>query len=79
MFELIPLRCLQPGQTAEVGQVVGDPHQIHRLQELGLRQGTMVEMVQAGSPCIIRTSGSKLCFRQGDAIGVLVRPDHARP
>lgn len=74
MFELIPLRCLRSGQTAEVGQLVGDPQQVHRLQELGLRQGTKVEMVQAGSPCIIRTSGTKLCFRQSDAIGVLVRP-----
>jgi len=74
MFELIPLRCLRPGQTAEVGQVVGDPLQVHRLQELGVRQGTMIEMVQAGSPCIIRASGSKLCFRQSEALGVLVRP-----
>ena len=79
MFELIPLRCLRAGQMAEVGQVVGDPQQVHRLHELGLRLGAMIEMVQAGSPCIIRTSGSKLCFRQSDAIGVLVRPDHARP
>jgi Fe2+ transport system protein FeoA len=74
MFELIPLRCLRPGQTGEVGQVVGDPQQVHRLQELGLRQGTRVEMVQAGSPCIIRTAGSKLCFRQSETLGVLVRP-----
>lgn len=88
MFELIPLGCLRSGQTAEVGQLVGDPQQVHRLQELGLRQGTKVEMVQAGSPCIIRMAGTKLCFRQSDAIGVLVRPgfdacrdtpDHVRP
>ena len=74
MFELIPLRCLRVGQTGEVGEVVGDPQQVHRLQELGLRQGTRVEMVQAGSPCIIRTAGSKLCFRHSEALGVLVRP-----
>ena len=30
MFELIPLRCLRSGQTAEVGQLVGDPQQVHR-------------------------------------------------
>jgi len=74
MFELIPLRCLRAGQIGEVDQVVGDPQQVHRLQELGLRQGSKVEMVQAGSPCIIRTSGSKLCFRHSEMLGVLVRP-----
>ena len=74
MFELIPLRCLRPGQAGEVDQVVGDPQQVHRLQELGLRQGARVVMVQSGSPCIIRTSGSKLCFRQSETLGVLVRP-----
>jgi len=30
-------------------------------------------MLQSGSPCIIRTSGSKLCFRPNDAVNVLVR------
>jgi Fe2+ transport system protein FeoA len=74
MFELIPLRCLKSGQTGEVGQVLGDPQQVHRLQELGVRQGITVEMLQSGSPCIIRTSGSKLCFRPSEALHVLVRP-----
>ncbi len=73
MLELIPLDFLQPGQTAEIDQVVGDPSRVHRLQELGLRQGTRVEMVQSGSPCIIRTSGSKLCFRRSETLGVLVK------
>ncbi len=73
MFELIPLRCLKSGQTGEVGQVLGDPQQVHRLQELGLRQGIMVEVLQAGSPCIIRTAGSKLCFRSSEALNVLIR------
>jgi len=53
---------------------MGDPQQVHRLQELGLRQGITIEMLQSGSPCIIRTAGSKLCFRPNDALKVLVRP-----
>jgi len=73
MFELIPLRCLKSGQTGEVDQVVGDPQQVHRLQELGLRQGITIEVLQAGCPCIIRTSGSRLCFRPNVALNVLVR------
>ena len=79
MDDLIPLRCLTPGQTGEVGQLVGDPQQVHRLEELGLRPGTIVEMVRAGSPCIIRLSGHKLCFRHNQSLNVLVRPAALRP
>ena len=74
MDELIPLRLLTPGQRAEVEQLVGDPHQVHRLEELGLRSGAVVEMVRAGSPCIIRLAGHKLCFRHNETLNVLVRP-----
>ena len=72
--DVIPLRLLPPGQTGEVVEIVGDPHQVHRLEELGLRAGMTVEMVQAGSPCIIRLAGHKLCFRHNKRLNVLVRP-----
>ncbi|HND52110.1 MAG TPA: FeoA family protein [Pirellulaceae bacterium] len=70
---LVPLCHLHPGQSAEVGQLMGLPDMVHRLEELGLRTGAHIEMVQSGSPCIIRLSGSKLCFREADACSVLVR------
>jgi ferrous iron transport protein A len=70
---VLPLVQLLPGQTAQVCQLMGLPDQVHRLEELGLRTGTRVEMVQAGSPCIIRLEGSKLCFRENEAFSVLVR------
>lgn len=73
MKDLISLRCLTAGELGEVGQIVGDPHQVHRLEELGLREGTTVEMVRPGSPCIIRLSGHKLCFRPTAGLNVLVR------
>jgi hypothetical protein len=38
-----------------------------------MRAGSVIEMVQAGTPCIVRLSGHKLCFRQGEAFNVLVR------
>ena len=72
--ELIPLRLLPAGQAAEIGQITGDPQHVHRLLELGLRQGKVIEMVQPGSPCIIRLAGQKLCFRPNEALNVLVRP-----
>lgn len=73
MHELIPLQFLAPGQRAEVGQLVGLPADVHRLEELGVRAGSMVEMVQAGSPCIVRLAGNKLCFRDSDGLNILVK------
>lgn len=72
--EPIPLHLLASGQAALIDGVFGQPEQVHRLQELGLRAGVEIEMVQAGSPCIIRVAGSKLCFRDCDLLNVLVRP-----
>ncbi|MGD9722176.1 MAG: ferrous iron transport protein A [Pirellulales bacterium] len=73
MHDLIPLNLLAPGESAEVGHISGLPDDVHRLEELGLRGGAAIEMVQGGSPCIIRLSGQKLCFRADDLVHVLVR------
>lgn len=72
MCDLIPMRYLAVGQVAQIGQLVGQAEQVHRLEELGLRRGTTIEMVQSGSPCIIRVAGSKICFRDCDLVNVLV-------
>lgn len=69
---LIPLKLLPPGRHACIGQLVGKADEVHRLEELGLRAGVTVEMVQSGSPCIIRLNGHKLCFRNSDVLHVLV-------
>jgi ferrous iron transport protein A len=71
---LVPLTLLTVGQTAQVGQVLGRPDQVHRLEELGLRGGVTIEMVQPGSPCIIRLGANKLCFRADELTRVLVLP-----
>ncbi len=74
MHDLIPLNCLLAGQHGEVGMVLGQPAEVHRLEEIGLRGGTNVQMIQPGSPCIIRLAGNKLCFRADELVSVLVRP-----
>ena len=76
--ELIPLQHLRRGQSAEVVQVLGRLEQVHHLQELGLRGGTTVYMVQPGTPCIIKLSGHSLCFRAAELLRVLVRPVRAQ-
>ncbi|MEQ8785857.1 MAG: FeoA domain-containing protein [Pirellulaceae bacterium] len=74
---LIPLKLLAPGQSARISQLVGLPSETQRLEELGLRAGAEIEMVQSGSPCIIRLNGHKLCFRDCDVFQVLVSPGDA--
>lgn len=73
MVDLIPLGSLRAGQRALVEHVLGQADQIHRLEELGIRSGASVEMLQAGSPCIVQLAGNKLCFRGGETMSILVR------
>ena len=75
--DLIPLSQLRSGQTGRIGAVVGKPDDVHRLEELGLRGGAAVEMVQSGSPCIVRLAGHKLCFRADELIRILVTIEEA--
>ena len=77
MHDLLPLHLLTPGRRALIGQLVGRADEVHRLEELGMRVGKQVEMVQSGSPCIIKLDGAKLCFRDNEAVGVLVRTGDA--
>ncbi|MGE3410102.1 MAG: ferrous iron transport protein A [Pirellulales bacterium] len=77
--ELVPLSLLRGGQMARVSQLLGKPDQVHRLEELGLRGGAEIVMLQPGSPCIIRLAGQRLCFRADELTSVLVEllPGHA--
>jgi len=70
----IPLSLLQPGQAGQVDHLTGAADVVKRLQEMGLRPGTKIEMVQAGTPCIVRLGNTKLCFRETEMIHVMVCP-----
>jgi Fe2+ transport system protein FeoA len=70
--ELLPLSLLAAGQSGRVREIVAPRDEAHRLEEMGLRQGALVEIVQPGSPCIIRLEGQTICFRPGEAGHVLV-------
>ncbi len=72
MHDVVPLSALLPGQFAQVHQVVGQTEQVRRLEELGIRAGQNLELLQSGTPCIVRVGGTKLCFRDGEMCSVLV-------
>ncbi|MCA9245648.1 MAG: ferrous iron transport protein A [Planctomycetales bacterium] len=69
----IPLRMLRAGESGQVCQLMGRADQVQRLQELGFVDGTIVEMIRAGAPCILRLGERKLGFRATDLANVLVR------
>jgi len=71
-LELIPLRVLGPGERGRVAQLLGRADQRHRLEELGLRVGVDIEMLQTGSACILRLGNARFCFRDTDECSVLV-------
>ncbi|MBN2022797.1 MAG: ferrous iron transport protein A [Pirellulales bacterium] len=74
MVGFVPLGKLRRGQIAEIHRVHGQPEHVHRLEELGIRAGTRIEVFRPGNPCIVRTAGNKLCLRTGDLVDILVRP-----
>jgi Fe2+ transport system protein FeoA len=71
--DLLPLQFLHSGAVAEIDEVMGDTTDVHRLAELGLRPGATVEILQSGSPCLVRVGASKLALRGDDLLHVLVR------
>ena len=75
MIAPVPLQLLDAGQIAAVTDIVGHRDTVHRLHELGLRRGAEVEMIQPGSPCIVRLEGNRLCLRADELLNVLVRPE----
>ena len=74
MREFLPITLLAAGQVAEVSQLIGPPESIRRFEELGLRTGAHIEIVRAGSPCIIRVGESRLCVREDAQVRILVAP-----
>jgi Fe2+ transport system protein FeoA len=75
MHDLLPLCLLKIGETAVIRHIAGADDHVHRLREMGLHDGTSIEMLQSGSPCIVKIAGHKLCFRDDDVTRVLVEPD----
>jgi len=70
----VPLKHLSVGQSACIHSVTGHPDHVHRLEELGLRTGTKIEMFRPGNPCILRLACGKVCLRTDDRLHVLVKP-----
>ena len=72
MQQVVPLELLSIGERGKVRQIDGDGDLVHRLAEMGFRNGVNVRMVQPGCPCIIAVENHRFSFRGEDAAAVLV-------
>jgi Fe2+ transport system protein FeoA len=70
----MPLDMVRAGEWAEVEEVTGQADWVGRLAELGIRQGSRVQVMQPGTPCLLKVAGCKLCLRGGECSQILVRP-----
>lgn len=71
---LVPLEALQAGEIGRVADLDGPATAVNRLQELGLRVGERVRMIQSGSPHIVHLGETRLCLRPEPDVMVLVEP-----
>jgi Fe2+ transport system protein FeoA len=72
--EFLPLDALRPGCWAAVVDLLGDSAQLQRLEEVGIRPGAHLRMIQPGCPCLFQLGASRVSLRCGDDIQILVRP-----
>ena len=72
--QLLPLELLKNGELAVVADVTGEPGWVTRLAELGVRIGSQLRVLQAGSPCLLQVGESRLSLRSDWAMQILVQP-----
>lgn len=72
--DLLPLDMLRAGEWAEVAEVHGEPGWVGRMAELGLRLGSRLRVLQAGSPCLLQVGEARLSLRGELAFQIMVRP-----
>lgn len=75
MSQILPMQFLTPGESGCILEIEGEQHLIRRLDEMGLRTGVEVRMVQPGKPCIVALHHQRLSFRGEGEATVLVEVD----
>ena len=68
----IPLHLLTVGESATVEDLGNDVGAMHRLREMGFEPGAEVELLQAGSPCILRVGQQRVALRCDELSQILV-------
>jgi ferrous iron transport protein A len=69
---VVPLELMASGEQGRVSSMDGADEFVVRLEEMGLREGTQIRMVQSGSPCILAVNEQRFSFRFDGTATVLV-------
>lgn len=72
MEPIVPLDTLSSGELGRICDLCGNQELVARLEEMGLRVGTELRMVQPGRPCIIAVANQRLSLRADENILILV-------
>lgn len=72
--QTVRLEELSAGQKAQIVSLSGPEDVVHRLEEMGLRPGTVIRVFRSGNPCIVCLGGCKLGVRADDHVQILVNP-----
>jgi ferrous iron transport protein A len=70
--QVIPLGSLEAGASGVVARIEGQPNLVLRLQEMGVRPGCHVRMIQPGAACVVAVGNHRFGFRGADVAHVLV-------
>lgn len=76
---LLPLERLKRGESGTVADVSGNQRWVCRLQEMGVRAGVRLTVLQPGSPTLLQIGSGRLSLRLGDEIQILVRTTNGYP
>jgi len=72
---IVPLDLMRAGEQGRICDLEGSAAFVHRLKEMGLREGARVEMVRPGSPCILTIDHQRFSVRLDESATVLVEVD----
>ena len=71
MSQVLPLEFLAAGEQGTIVDILGEEMMVHQLAEKGLRKGTMLEVLTAGTPLVCLVNETRLSLRTQD-VEVLV-------
>lgn len=72
MTQVVPLDMLRSGEHGCICDMDGRDEFVHRLEEMGLREGVTIEMLRPGTPCILGVNHHRLTFRPEETTTILV-------
>ena len=75
LAQMLPLGTLGKRERARICNLDGPDLSVHRLREVGIREGAMVEMIRPGAPCVVRIDNRSMSLRCVDCLVMVERED----